>query len=448
MLAPARILAALFQGGGNIALLMPVLERLIARGHAVRIMVGPGVRRSRLPVSLDLRRRIASSGAVPVSFCEPDAHPLDAATRPKGAIGGWVPPGFRFVPGEAETALWAPAWARNVTEELRAAPTDLVVADFVLLGALVAAEAAGTPAVALMHAVAPWPRAGVPPYGPGWLPRCGPIGSGRDLIGRTIVEYLYRHNALPTLNRARTSLGLVPLRSPFGQYDRAARVLMLVSKAFDHPPRRSAADLIHVGTPIGDAADDGWASCWPAADQRPLILVSLSTIDQGQAPLMRRILQAVAELEARVLVTLGPALNRSDFEVPPNVRLERFIPHSAVLPHVAAVVTQCGLGTLTKALVHGLPLLCIPMVGDQFENAARVVACGAGIRLRRQSSSPQILAAIRRLVTEPAFAHAASAMAAILKIEQGGEQKAVEEIEGVLKGNTKIVRCQAIMSPS
>jgi hypothetical protein len=41
MRTPARILAALFQGGGNIPLLMPILDRLIARGHAVRIMVGP-----------------------------------------------------------------------------------------------------------------------------------------------------------------------------------------------------------------------------------------------------------------------------------------------------------------------------------------------------------------------------------------------------------------------
>jgi MGT family glycosyltransferase len=161
---------------------------------------------------------------------------------------------------------------------------------------------------------------------------------------------------------------------------------MLVSAQFDYPPRRLPVNLMHVGTPIGDATTAEWVSSWPVEDKRPLVLVSLSTIDQGQAPLMRRILRAVAELEARVLVTLGPALDRSDFEVPPNVRLERFIPHSAVLPHASAMVTQCGLGTLAKALVHGVPLLCIPMVGDQPENAARVVARAAGIRTGRESS--------------------------------------------------------------
>ena len=80
---------------------------------------------------------------------------------------------------------------------------------------------------------------------------------------------------------------------------------MLVSAQFDYPALRLPVNLIHVGTPIGDAAAAEWVSSWPVDDKRPLVLVSLSTIDQGQAPLMRRILRAVAELEARVLVTLG-----------------------------------------------------------------------------------------------------------------------------------------------
>jgi MGT family glycosyltransferase len=208
---------------------------------------------------------------------------------------------------------------------------------------------------------------------------------------------------------------------------------VLVSAEFDYPDRRFPVNLMHVGTPIGDTAAAEWVSSWPAEDKRPLVLVSLSTIDQGQAQLMRRILRAVAALEARVLVTLGPTLDQSGFETPPNVRLERFIPHSAVLPHVAAMVTQCGLGTLVKGLIHGVPLLCIPIVGDQPENAARVVARGAGIRIGRESSSTQILAAIRRLLTEPQFRQNASAMAAILKNEGVGEQREVEEIEAVLK---------------
>ena len=90
---------------------------------------------------------------------------------------------------------------------------------------------------------------------------------------------------------------------------------------------------------------------------------------------MQRIVMALTSLPVRVLVTLGPALDPSGFfKAPDNVRLEKFVPHRAVLPHAAAVVSQFGLGTVMKALAHGVPLVCIPLVGDQPENAARVQA--------------------------------------------------------------------------
>lgn len=432
MCKPARILSAMFQGGGNIPLLMPVMARLVDRGHAVRIMAGPGVRRSRLPVSAEFLHRISSSGATLVPLRQPDPNPFDVAPYAKGMIGRWVPPGFQAAPAEAQTAVWASAWAKNVAEELRAARTDLVVADFVLLGALAAAEASDTPAVALMHTVAPRPLAGVPPYGPGWMPGLGLCDRVRDAIGHACIEYLHRRNALRPLNSARASLGLPPLRSPFQQCDKAARVLMLVSPAFDHLASRLPDNVRYVGTPIEDADFPGWRPRWDSHDRRPLVLVSLSTLNQGQASLMRRILVAMAGVEARVLVTLGPALDPTEFPAPPNVHLERFVPHSAVLPHTAAMVTQCGLGTLAKALAHGVPLLCIPLVGDQPENAARVFARGAGLRLRSEALPREISTALRRLLTEPQFREGASALAGALTREPDAIQRAVQEIEAVL----------------
>lgn len=313
-----RILVTMFQGGGNIPLLMPIMARLVANGHSLRIMAGPGVRPSKLPISADFLRRISSSGATLVPFRVPDPHPLDAAPPAKGVLGAWAPAGFKSIPGEARTGAWAPAWAMNVAKELRTAPADVVVADFILLGALVAAEAARVPSVALMHNVAPLrPIPGVPPYGPGWLPARGPFGRARDLLGRAVVSYSYRRNALQPLNEARAGLGLALLRSPFAQYDSAARVLILASAAFDHPGWHLPANFRHVGTPIDDEGAASWVSPWPATDKRPLVVVSLSTLNQGQASLMRRILLAVAPLEeVRVLVTLGPALDPAGFDIP------------------------------------------------------------------------------------------------------------------------------------
>ena len=106
MAEPARILGAMFQGGGNVQLIMPIMTRLVERGHSVRIIAGPGVRPSNLPLSPDLVHRISSAGATLVPFRIPDLHPLDAAPPSKGVLGSWVPAGFKSLPGEARTAAW------------------------------------------------------------------------------------------------------------------------------------------------------------------------------------------------------------------------------------------------------------------------------------------------------------------------------------------------------
>ena len=411
MTGSARVLFAMFQGGGNIPLILPVVTRLVARGHQVRVVAGPGVRASRLPVSPTFLQRIRAAGATVVPFRDLDNHPLDHAPSARGLIGQWVPKAFRVVQREAQATLWAQAWAEQFSAELRKAPPDVVVVDFVLLGAIAAAEAAGIPAVVLMHNVLSRPLPGIPPYGPGLLPARGPLGLLRDALGRAIVNRVHIRNGGPPLNRARALIGLPPLRSPFEQYDIAERVLVLTSPAFDYKAHRLPANVRHVGTPFDDAGSPPWSLPWPPDDVRPLVLVSLSTLG---------------------LVTLGPSLDAAQFKAPPNVRLEPFVPHSAVLPHAKAMVTQCGLGTLMKALAHGVPLVCIPLVGDQPDNAARAVAHGAGIRLERDTTPEQIRAAIERVLTQPGFAESARRMAGILAKEDGA-QTAAEEIESVVR---------------
>ncbi|MBR0663909.1 glycosyltransferase family 1 protein [Roseomonas hellenica] len=437
--SPARILGAVFQGGGNLELILPVLAELAARGHSLRVMVGPGIRRSRLPASPGLHRRLAQAGAEVVALSEPAAHPLDSAPSARALFGGWAPGAFRGASAEARTWLWAPAWAEGVAMELRRAPADLVVADFMLPGALAAAEAAGVPGVALAHTVPIRPAPGVPPYGPGWLPPAGALGALRDLLGQAALERIWRRDGLPALNMARTALRLPPLRGAFDQLDRVARVLVLAGAAFDFPARRGAdapANLRHVGTPLGDdiaGAAPAWTPPWPLSDDRRLVLISLSTLAQGQEGLMRRCLSAVGMLEGvQALVTLGPALDLARFRAPPNARLERFVPHAAVLPKASAAVTQCGLGTVAKALAHGVPLVCLPLLGDQPENAARVVARGAGLRLSGDVPPGRIAEALRRVLVEPEFRAGAARLGASLSEEGHPATRAADEIDAVL----------------
>jgi UDP:flavonoid glycosyltransferase YjiC (YdhE family) len=430
MARPLKILACMFQGGGNIPLILPILAELVARNHRVRVMVGPGVRQSRLMVSPSLLQRVGEMGAELVRFNEPDVHPFDdPISADRALIGSWTPTSFRSVQREARTPVWASAWALNVSDELHREKADLVVADFVLVGALVAAEAARIPSVALMHTVYPWPVAGVPPYGPGYAPMSGPLGFCRDVSSRAVVEYLWIRNAISPLNSARLLWGLPALRSPLQQYDAAARVLVLVSPAFDWPAPHLPTNVRHVGTPEDIVGPIEVGEGWLTDGNGPLVVVSLSTLNQGQSAILRKILVALSDLPVRALVTLGSALEAEQFEAPANVRLEKFVSHDVVLPYADALVTQCGIGTLTKSLRHGVPMVCRPLVGDQHDNAARVAARGAGIRLPADTEIQCIRSAIIRVLQDERFRQGALTLGKAISSERPPAQGAADEIE-------------------
>src|SRR5205085_4793966 len=96
--------------------------------------------------------------------------------------------------------------------------------------------------------------------------------------------------------------------------------------------------------------------------------------------LYRRAIDALAPVPARVLVTIGEARGVSELgPLPPNVRVERWVPQDEVLPHAAVVVGHGGHGTTLGALRHGVPQVVLPLFSlDQWANAAAVARTGAG----------------------------------------------------------------------
>jgi UDP:flavonoid glycosyltransferase YjiC (YdhE family) len=86
---------------------------------------------------------------------------------------------------------------------------------------------------------------------------------------------------------------------------------------------------------------------------------------------------------------------------PANVRVEGFIPQSALLPHCDAVINQGGTAIL-PILAHGLPLLILPQAANQFHNAEACVAAGVARELLPGDVAPDaVRAAVRALLEEP-----------------------------------------------
>lgn len=72
---------------------------------------------------------------------------------------------------------------------------------------------------------------------------------------------------------------------------------------------------------------------------------------------------------------------------PANVVVHRYGPQTVLLPRCDAVVAHGGAGTTLGALAFGVLLVTIPQGADQYANAERVVAAGAGRQLLRPAFS-------------------------------------------------------------
>jgi UDP:flavonoid glycosyltransferase YjiC (YdhE family) len=165
----------------------------------------------------------------------------------------------------------------------------------------------------------------------------------------------------------------------------------------------------------------------------------LSSTFQNQAATVQAVLDAAATLPARVLATRGPGLAGAEFRVPANAVVVDAAPHDEVMREASLVVTHCGHGTVMRALAHGLPMLCLPMGRDQNDNAARVVARRAGLRLTPHANPEAIRAALATLLTDTKFADSARHLGAAIAAAEH-DTALVDELEALA---TSVPRCAA-----
>jgi len=141
------------------------------------------------------------------------------------------------------------------------------------------------------------------------------------------------------------------------------------------------------------------------ADDRPLVYVTFGTVFNNPAGPFRQAVDGVADLDVRVVVTVGPEGDPAAFgSVPDNVSVHRYVPQTELLPRSALVVSHAGSGTFLAALGYGLPQLCLPQAADQFGNAQQCAHAGAGLRLlQNEVTRESVRAAAARLLEEDRF---------------------------------------------
>jgi len=151
--------------------------------------------------------------------------------------------------------------------------------------------------------------------------------------------------------------------------------------------------------------------------------------------LYREVVEALADLRVRALLTVGAAGDPTSLEpLPRNVHVERWWPQAAVMPHAAAMIGHGGFGTVLHGLASGVPMVLLPLFADQRFNAARVEAMGAGLALEGGPAGvPGLSAALMRVLDDPSFqTHATSLADEISQLPPTAES--VNLVEAVAAG--------------
>ena len=398
-----RVLLCSTPAQGHIAPLLPIARRLVDEGHEVVLFT-----------TEHYRDRVTSTGAQFVPFgADYDAHDLMVANPEREAaskrrIGG--------LKNDLRRIFIGPVLGQfaGLSDILRGFAADVIVFDSMFLGALPLGLAPRTQGRGLVSiGVSPLATTSrdTAPFGVALQPGSGAAYRLRNAALNWTTEHIVLRDIGQFARRRLAETGSPPFSGYF--VDVPPKIvdayLQTTVAGFEYPRRDLPATIRFVG-PILAPPSSGFErpAWWGELDNaRPVVHVTQGTLDNAD---LRRLLEPTIEALAGddllvVATTGGPDPGPLRSGLPANARLERFIPHDVLLPHVDVMVTNGGYGGVQQALANGVPLVVAGDSEDKPEVAARVRWSGTGIDLRTGRPTPdKLAAAVRRVLAESSFA--------------------------------------------
>jgi UDP:flavonoid glycosyltransferase YjiC (YdhE family) len=361
-----RVLFTTTRGPGHFGPLLPFARACVRAGHMV-LVAGPA----------GASAMVADAGLAFRAFADP----------PHTEVGPVLARALRLPDDEANALVTREVFGRidttaalpGLMDTVDAWNPHVIVRDASELAGHVAAELRGIPVAGVAHSMIALHDAFIPNLAAG-------IAELRDDLG------------LP--------------EDPAGAWMRSTPILTTRPPALEAPGaggeavHRFREAIPHAPLPAG---------LLPRGDA-PLVYLSFGAAAPtiGFYPgLYRAALDALADLDARILVTVGDAGDLADLgPVPANVRVERWVPQRDLMPHAAAMIGHGGSGSTCAALAGGVPLVLLPLFADQTANARRVVEIGAGIALEgRLDAMPGLAGAVESVLAGARYRAAATAVA-------------------------------------
>ncbi len=271
----------------------------------------------------------------------------------------------------------------------------------------------------------------IPPTVTGWG-----YGCNAALQLRNRVAYRALDTALLPLKRKinafRERHNLHRLRSLEESFSRSA-ILAQETADFDFP-RRSLPKHFHYVGLFRRTASAGVAFPFERLNGKPLIYATFGTILTAAPELFRVVSEVAADLDAQVVISLGGRGDVADFrDLPGNPIVVHYAPQAAILQRSTLTFCHAGNNTVLESLACGVPVLAVPIWGDQPGVAARLVRSGAGEAMElKHIKRARLREVCERLLREESYRKNAKRIGRSIE-EAGGELRAADVIEAALR---------------
>lgn len=311
-----------------------------------------------------------------------------------------------------------PHYIRDLLEVLEVYPADVMVADSLEMIPGILRANGGPPWAIYNISVDSISGAEMPPFGLGLKYDSSWMGVLRNRVLNWMVPNIVFRDLVTYYNQICTEFGAPTTKFFPADEQRHADLLMMTTIPSFEYPRTDMGEMYKFVGPLIPPSPAHFSppSWWDELQSgKPIIHVTQGTLATHDLnDLLLPTLKALADEEVLVVATTGRKVDPAVLgDVPPNVRLEPFIPYAMLLPHVDVMVSNGGFGGCQWAMRYGVPMVVAGLTEEKMEVTPRVAYSGLGINLKTQSpTEAQLKAAIRRVLHEPHFKQRAQALAA------------------------------------
>lgn len=404
----ARILMGSVPFTGHVNPGLPIARKLVERGNQVWWYTGQ-----------KYQRKVEAAGAAFLQMkagYDFDDQDLDTAFPGRSALKGLAQLKFDVKHAFVDPMV---GHVQDLEEIVQDIQPDVMVVDNAFSAASVISSRTGIPWIA--YGVMPLSISSrdTAPMGLALLPDASPLGRLRNRALYFMFNQVIFRDVNTYANRVRASLGdHRPLKSVMDGTMTPYGYLQPTIEAFEYPRSDLPPQVHFIGPFLPGASPDFAPPAWwdeMVNSPRPVVHITQGTLTTGTDQLTIPTIKALADEDVLVIVTTGgkPVESLNMDSLPANVRVESFIPHFHLLPHVSVMVTNGGYGGVQIALANGVPLVVAGASEDKPEVANRVAWSGTGINLRTATPRvEQVRDAVRQILVDPSYRRNAQAMQA------------------------------------